>query len=448
MQHNRARLAFILSIFLLSLVTLDFVKIANKQNSDSSNVPRQKVNLTQAIEEIGRVLPGNSTTYYYKFYLKDSSAASAITTTNPTDTSKLTGATVIVTNKSSFHCGDSGSDYNFAELDGYYKLICQEPGEMKITVAKSGYNTKSASISYYNGDIPTIYLTKATPKPPPPRPETIKDISLPSEFKAERSETTDLSKIPDSTKIDNLTLDTKLGKIKFKESVDLSATATKDKFKVLDRYVKLDQIGVIAIDSANLPALNKSATLTMKSLPYIKTPRVLVDGKENKQVVTNIRYEGGVLTFDVSHFSTFTAAPTVGINEPADNFETKDKSITLRGSVSDLTATVSAKLNGRDLGKLKVASPSGVFEKSIALDEGLNRLVVSAFSVTGATASASISGTLLKSASLLPIYLVLLVLALVAALGVLVSIKYLLKRLKKNVASSPQTPVSNQPPTS
>lgn len=433
MRHNHARLIFILSVFLFSLVSLNFAKIVSKSNQNTNRIS-EKTNLAAAVEEIGKVLPGTSQTYYYKFYLKDSSAASNITTTNQTDVSKITGANVTVTNKSSFHCGESGSDYTFAELDGYYKLICQEAGEMKLSISKSGYNTKSTSISQYNGEIPTIYLTKATPKPaPPPPPETIKNVNLPTKFKEAGSETTDLSQIPDPVKVDNLTLDTKQGKIKFVESVDLSATEVKDKFKELDKYVKLDQVGVIAVDSTSLPVLNKKANLTMKTLPFIKTPRIFVDGKENKEVVTNIKYKDGVLTFDAAHFSTFTVVPTVGINEPANNFETKDKSITLRGSVSDPTASVSAKLNNKDLGKLQVATESGVFKKDIELTEGMNKIIITALAATGATASATISGTLLKSASNLPLYFLLSVLALIAAFGVVASVKFLSKKMKKNL---------------
>jgi hypothetical protein len=125
--------------------------------------------------------------------------------------------------------------------------------------------------------------------------------------------------------------------------------------------------------------------------------------------------------------------PTIGINEPANNFETKEKTVKLRGSVADPTASVSAKLNGKDLGKLTVATDSGVFQKEIELVEGLNKIVVNALSVNGATSSATISGTLLKGINNLAMYLLLTVLALVAAFGVLISVKFMSKKLKKNL---------------
>ncbi len=433
MKHQHARYIFILSVFLFSLVSLNFATIASN-STQKSDLVSERQNLAAAIEEIGKVLPGDSQTYYYKFYLKDSSAASNITSSSQTDSSKISGATVTITNKSSFHCGDSGSNYTFAEVDSYYKIICQEAGEMKLTISKSGYNTKSTSISQYDGDIPTIYLTKATPKVVAPPPETIKNVKLPSKFKEAGSETTDLSKITNPAKVDNLILDSSKAKIKYSESVDLSSTEVRDKFKELDKYVNLEKVGVIAVDSTSLPVLNKKANLTMKTLPFIKTPKVFVDGKENKNVVTNVQYKDGVLTFDVSHFSTFTVVPTIGINEPANNFETKEKTVTLRGSVSDPTASVSAKLNNKDLGKLQVATDSGIFKKEVQLADGLNKIVISALSANGATASATVSGTLLNIASKLPVYLVLAVLAAVAAFGVVVSMKFMRKKLQRKLA--------------
>lgn len=446
---KHARLLFVLSIFLLSLVVIDFVKLSS---NDSSNRVAQvsKPNLIAKVNEIGQVLNENTTTtYYYKFYLKDSTASQINSTTKDTS-SYISGATVTVSNQSSFHCGDTGTSFSFAYYDGLYKLVCQEAGNMQIRISKSGYSTKNVTVAYYQGEIPTIYLSKyvaSPPAPPPAPPETIKTITLPSVFKDLGSETTDLTKVTDTAKVDNLVLDAKIASIKYSESVDLSATDTKDKFKVLDKYVKIEQIGEVALDSVNLPALNKKATITMKSLGYVKTPKVLVDGKEDKSVVSNVTYKNGVLTFDVTHFSTFTAAPTVGISEPANNFETKDSQITLKGTVSDPTASVSAKLNNKSLGKLKIAT-NGAFQKEVDLEEGLNKIVVSALGVNLAAASATVSGTLLKGVNSLTTPLSLL-LALLGILGI-AGIVWSLKHLKKNVDAKKKVvtkPADTTPPT-
>jgi hypothetical protein len=40
----------------------------------------------------------------------------------------------------------------------------------------------------------------------------------------------------------------------------------------------------------------------MKNLGFVQTPRVLVDGKEDKSVVSNLKYKDRTLTFDAAHF--------------------------------------------------------------------------------------------------------------------------------------------------
>lgn len=445
MRHQYAQLIFVLSIFLFSLVSLDFFRL-NSIEKNRAIVP-PKANLSQVVSEIGRVLPGSTSNYFYKFYLKDSSAAANITT-QTTDSSYISGATIKITNSSSFHCGDSGSDFTFVYNEPYYKLSCQEAGEMKLQISKSGYNTKNTSISHYQGEIPTIYLTKATPKPPPPPPpppETIKDVKLPDKF-SKTGASTDLSKVSDSASVPNLTLDTEKGTIVYKEAVDLSSSETKDKFKELDKYVKAEQTGVVGVDSTNLPSLNKKATITMKDLTFVKTPKILVDGKEDSSVVTNIKYEKGKLTFDVAHFSTFVASPTLEITSPTNNFEVKEKKLFLKGKVSDTAASVSAKLNNKDIGRIKVSSSSGEFSKEISLGDGQNKIVVTALALNGAKVAATVSGILLKGSNLLPFYATLVLLALIAGYGIIYSVRKMSKKLKKEDTQNTSNQSKNEPP--
>ena len=84
--------------------------------------------------------------------------------------------------------------------------------------------------------------------------------------------------------------------------------------------------------------------------------------------------------------------------------------------MSDPTATVSAKLNNKDLGKLKVAT-NGAFEKQVELSVGKNNLVVEALARNLATASASVSGTLKQAASLALIYALLGILSIIGLGG-------------------------------
>lgn len=446
-MQRSALSVLILSVFLFSLVTIDFFKLQNI--SGEPQTLGEKTNLVDKANEIGRVLgdvlPGSTgSTYYYKFYLKDQTGT-AITSQENSDKALIKGATVSVTNKSSFTCGDGGTNYSFAEYDGLYKILCNESATMQIRISKSGYSTKNTSLSVYNGEIPTIYLSRYVAPPPPPPPETIKDVKLPGEF-SETGGSTNLAAISDPTNVTDLTLDTNSSTIKFKEAVNLADSTVKDKFKELNKYVKADQKGVVGVDSVNLPVLNKKATITMKSLAFVKQPKVLVDGKEDKSVVSNIVYKDGTLTFDVTHFSTFTAVPTIEIKEPVNNFETKTKKLTLRGSVSDPTASVSAKLNNQDLGKLEVATQSGEFKKEIELSVGKNNIVVSALTSNLATVSASVSATLIKSTNLAFMYLLLLILLAFSAYGIFAGLKKLwVKTPGKKIDDSMSKEAENNP---
>lgn len=458
MLKHHARLLFIVSVLLLAIVTLDFVQVGGK-NTNQTPVNNAKTNVTQAVDQIGKVLASCSPCLIIEFYLKDAS-----------DNSFISGATVNLQTRDPFdfpywnfteYCKSLGCIYSLdAGGDGGVLKVGQSfPDTVQISISKTGYDSKTALIHTGNTTVDTAYLDKvAIVAPAIPVPatttvkkttsvktvETIKDVLLPAEFKAPGSETTDLSKITDSTKVPDLEIDSSLNSIKFTENVDLSSTDTKDKFKELDKYVTIKIPGVISIDSLSLPVLNKRATLTMRGLKFVKTPRVLVNGKDDPTVVTIKSYKDGVLVFDVTHFSTFTAAPTVGINEPADNFETSNKTVTLKGTVSDPNATVSATLNNKDLGKLKIASSSGEFSTDATLDEGLNKIVVSALAATGITAVASVSGTLIKAATTnIGAYLILFILALIAGFGLVYSGKHL---MKKKPVSEPKKPDQPNPP--
>ena len=426
MSEKYARLFFLLPLLLLTLVGLNVISL----NSDPSEQTDTKIAASLQGEK-GEVLPGSTSTYYYKFYLKDASVLGAVLpgSTSP-DGAFISGANIAILNQSSFHCGDSGSNYTFEYYSGLYKLICQEAGTMQLEISNSGYETKYVSLAYYQGEISTITLSKYIP-PPPPTPETIKDVKLPNIF-SQSEGTTDLSKISDPAKVNDLTLGTKKALIKFKEAVDLSSDLVRDKFKTLDKYVNMDATGIVGLDSVALPNLNKKANVQMKGLPWLEQPRVLVNGKEDKKIVSNISYSKGVLSFDVTSFSTFKAAPTVRIEEPANNFQAEKSQVILRGKVTDPTASVSATLNNKNLGNLKVATTSGKFITNLNLVEGINKVVINALSANGATASAKIAGTFIPASEVnsLVIYLVLGLLTLIA----LVAMVYY---FVKNKVSSP-----------
>jgi hypothetical protein len=113
--------------------------------------------------------------------------------------------------------------------------------------------------------------------------------------------TTDLSSVNISN-ITNLVLDSpNYGKINFSESVDLSAGGD------IDSYVNIS-FNRIEINVSGLPALNKTARLSLYNLTY-SNPRVLKDSAVCSDC-TEVSYSGGVFVFDVTGFSVYSSEET------------------------------------------------------------------------------------------------------------------------------------------
>src|SRR4030042_287527 len=264
------------------------------------------------------------------------------------------------------------------------------------------------------------------------KPRTIKEVVLPDTFRRENSATTDLSKISDPAKVEKFTLDTLANTIIFKDSLDLSSQEVLNKLNFLNLYLSADKLGIISLDSTTLPFMNKKATLSMKKLPFIKKPRVLVNGKEDKKVVSNVKYSNWILSFDVSHFSTFAAGPVIELDTPVNNFKTTNNSLTIKGIVSDPTAQLSLKANNKDLGKLDISVENGKFERKINLMNGVNTLVLTALSSNGSSYAANISGVLYTPKNPYQNYIIILVgIILISGLG----ITYLIIKKKHLFAS-------------
>ncbi len=143
--------------------------------------------------------------------------------------------------------------------------------------------------------------------------------------------------------------------------------------------------------------------------------------------------------------ATTSATPTIDITEPANNFETSDQTVRLKGNVSEPTATVSAKVNNKELGRVKVAT-SGAFEKEITLEEGLNKIVVSALGANLATASATVSGTLKALPSYVWLFLLIVILGII---GIITLIKGLgrMRKGKSNTEAPKEPQPAPTPPT-
>ncbi len=115
-------------------------------------------------------------------------------------------------------------------------------------------------------------------------------------------DTTDFSEEDDLGNISSLTIDSpNYGLINFSESVDLSGGAD------INEYVNVSQ-NRIEINSSGLPALNKSARLSLYNLTYTN-PRVLKDGSVCSDC-TEVSYSGGTFIFDVTEFSIYSAGET------------------------------------------------------------------------------------------------------------------------------------------
>ena len=380
------------------------------QTNETQQVTQSNRELGQKpSDEEGKILSGGG--WSYKVYLKDSS-------TN----SKISSATVEMLTKEKFSsCGVSGDwdnlfSYNDNDGDGIYLYVlgCAPKDfngdtAVSIKISAQGYSSKTVviKVSKNYGTAPKDYITISLSKQAQNQTttttttvpqETIKDVTLPSVFGAKGSKTTDLSKLSDPKKVKKLTFDV-VGKnrIVFTDNVNLSSDKTVDLFKKLDKYVKMTKIGLVEVNSKTLSMLaKKKASVSMFKLHFLDTPDVFVNGKpDTKKIVSNIKYDKGTLTFSVKNFSRFEAVPKLEILEPKNGFIAEQESITLRGKIGDSEASVSAKLNGKSLGNIKVATKSGEFSKDLTLKKGRNNLVVNAISKFGPPLEATVSGIFL-----------------------------------------------------
>lgn len=200
-------------------------------------------------------------------------------------------------------------------------------GTANVKVSSPGYTTvsksypMSADASGCSKDITAnIALTKISTSNPTtstvtPAADTSKkltDVALPKSFIQAGSSTTDLSKVADIKNVPDFTLEvTGKNKIKFKDSVDLSSEEATTILTDLGTYVKAEKPTVVEIDSKKAAFLNKRASIVMYNLTFDDTPKILVDGKINSEVVTNIQYKNKILSFDVAHFTKFEAVEAV-----------------------------------------------------------------------------------------------------------------------------------------
>ncbi len=108
----------------------------------------------------------------------------------------------------------------------------------------------------------------------------------------------------DITNVTNFVIEiSTFGKINFSDFVDLSQGFD------LNKYINIS-FNKIELNSTALIALNKSATLQLVGLTF-SNPRIARDGIVCPDTICKkVSYSGGVLTFNVSHFTSYGAEET------------------------------------------------------------------------------------------------------------------------------------------
>jgi len=275
--------------------------------------------------------------------------------------------------------------------NGEYTAALSLPSSSEWKLASGEASSKSVQISNSN-KVETIsfdIVAKSSSENSDPK---IIEIKLPSAFTKVGSSTTDLSKL-DPEKVDsveNFTLDDPTAnKIVFLEPIDLSDDAIAEKFAELDTFVSISETGRVFVDATELPVLNKKAQITMRNLKLTNsvTPVIVEDGEVSTKV-SNVKFSNGLLTFDVSSFSSYAFRPTLKIE--ADK-EVSDPNYTINGEVNDLESKIDIYLGEERLAQELDPDEDGKFVFSYTLVNADNEFKVVASSLNGEVASVEFS---------------------------------------------------------
>lgn len=123
---------------------------------------------------------------------------------------------------------------------------------------------------------------------------------------------------PDPENATNITITSSDGMINFTNTrFNLSQIGN------IDNFVRIES-GIVGINSTNLTMFDVPAKITMTGLSFSLTPRIIIndqlDGSGTNQtcpstICSNVNYDSGTLTFDVTGFSSYTAEePSGGIS--------------------------------------------------------------------------------------------------------------------------------------
>ena len=272
------------------------------------------------------------------------------------------------------------------EDNGEYTATISLPTSSEWKLASGEAGSKSAQISNSN-KVETLSFDVVAKTDEQETTPKILEVKLPGAFTKVGSSSTDLSKInsEDVAAVENFTLDDPTAnKIVFLEPVDLSDDALAEKFAELDTYVSIGEEGRVLLDSVELPALNKKAQITMRNLSLTSstTPVIVEDGEVSSKV-SNTKYSNGLLTFDVSSFSSFAFRPTLKVEAEE---QVTNPSFTINGEVNDLEAKIDIYLGEERIAEELDPDDEGKFVFAYSLVNAENNFKVIASSLNGEVA--------------------------------------------------------------
>lgn len=212
------------------------------------------------------------------------------------------------------------------------------------------------------------------------------------------SDTTNFAAVGDFRSIENFTMHVAdVIKITMRKPVNMLDTNVQRFFKSIAKTFEHEN-GRMELNAAAAVQLQKAgAEVTFYNVPsqYTSTPEILLDGGAAGSAVSNIVYNASAktLTFTAAHFSEYKLAPKVTFTSPTAGSSTASQTVTVTGTVNDLTASVRVHVNGIDAGSV-VPNSSGQWAKTVTLTKsGSNTISALACNTSACSSSQSLSVT-------------------------------------------------------
>jgi lysophospholipase L1-like esterase len=119
------------------------------------------------------------------------------------------------------------------------------------------------------------------------------------------SETTDFNNLPDITNVSDATLQTNAAKITWYSNVNASGANFDTNMDFGFAFVDVNASGLNS-------TFNTSANITLYNLPWSETPVIFEDGSPCQDCTINF-YSGGNLSFNVTHFTNYSAGANANL---------------------------------------------------------------------------------------------------------------------------------------